>query len=376
MDGVIIVVIILVILLVWVMYSKNKNNKKRRVRREEPAYRELIGYEPEGAAEVVEEIEAKEQKDELDHYRLGEVKMFNLNQEDALDHYDQALQVILFGDLNLNRDHANRDNLNRNHNRQVFVADRIRDNARIAGHGQLEQKAHFVAVRLAQQPQDLNQARVEWIADSQNVHDSTLNSEVKAQYMKLRDQNGPIDVAKNMDEIYKWIPTLKMDKEKINDGLYNMNRGNNSPNLDGDSESQLLAHIWERIKHSENKKELKEAFAQQLSDCKGVCLDGRISRALSSFAKLDDRDPNLGVFKTKEVYRHEMLDNMGAIVKKKVDQAEKVVQDEYNSGKKTDRVIELEKEIKAKLEEKAQEYKDKLPEEQRQSLLNAALESV
>lgn len=371
MDNVIIVVIVLIIILVWVMYSKNKKPKKRNLRREEPAYNELVGYEPLGAERVIEEIEAKEHKDELDHYRLGEVKMFNLDQAEALDHYNQALQVILFGDA-----HANQ---NQNHARQVFVADRIRDNARVAQNVPLEQKAHFVAVHLAQQPQNLNATRTEWIADGQNVHDSTLNAEVKAQYMKLRDQNGPVDVAGAMDEIYKWIPTIKsnsVNKENINDGLYNMNRGNNSPNLNGDSESALLAHVWTRIKHSDNSRELKEAFAQQLSDCKGVCLDGRISRVMSSFAKLDKDDPNLGIFKTKEVYRHEMLDNMGAIVKKQVERAPKEVQDDFNNNKQTDQVKELQAHIKEQLNEKAEEYKDKLPEEQRTSLLNAALESV
>lgn len=375
MDNIVIIIIVLLVILIWVMYSKNAKSKRKLVRREEPAYRELVGYEPEGAERVIEEIEVKEHKDELDHYRLGEVKMFNLNQAEALDHYDQALQVILFGDININQN----QNQNRNHARQVFVADRIRDNARIARNAPLEQKAHFVAVQLAQQPQDLNLVKTEWIADSQNVHDSTLNSEVKAQYMKLRDQNGPIDVAKNLDEIYKWIPTIKtagVNKEKINDGLYDMNRGNNSFNLDGDNESTLLAHVWERIKHSNNQKELKEAFAQQLSDCKGVCLDGRISRVMSSFAKLDELDPNLGVFKTKEVYRHEMLDNMGVIVKRHIDQAPPEVQDDYKNNKKTDQVQQLEKEIKDQLNEKAEEYKGKLPEEQRTSLLNAALESV
>jgi hypothetical protein len=155
-----------------------------------------------------------------------------------------------------------------------------------------------------------------------------------------------------------------------------MNRGNTSANLDGDNETDLLAHVWERIKHSDNEKELKEAFAQQLADCKGVCLDGRISRVMSSFAKLDDNDPNLGVFKTKEVYRHEMLDNMGSIVKHRVEQEPQEIQDDYNNNKQTDATIKLQNEIKAELNKKAEEYKDKLPEEQRQSLLNAAIESV
>jgi hypothetical protein len=359
MDWLIVIIVVLLIALILAIYSKG-NGRKRNIRREEEAYNELVGYEEHGADRVIEQIEVKEQKDELDYYRLGEVRMFNLNIQEH-DDFDLALQAILFNALG---DRA----------QQMFVADRIRDNARIIGHRPLEQKAHFVANVVADRPQNINNTTA-WISDSQNVHDSTLNSEVKAQYMKLRDQNGKVDTAKNMDEIYKWVTKLPQN-QNINDGLFNMNRGNTSANLDGDNETDLLAHVWERIKHSNNEKELKEAFAQQLADCKGVCLDGRISRVMSSFAKLDDNDPNLGVFKTKEVYRHEMLDNMGSIVKHRVEQEPQEIQDDYNNNKQTDATIKLQNEIKAELNKKAEEYKDKLPEEQRQSLLNAAIESV
>lgn len=363
MDPGIIVVVVLVFILIWVYSRKAKREKKTNHKNDIPdGYDRLEGYERDKAVEVINQIEQKEQKNELDHYRLGELKMFNIGDVEAVENYEHALNLIQHRQIaNLNVDDDD------TYNMQMFIADRIRDNARMLANRPLEQRANFVAGQI---PVKLNSST--WISDSQNVHDSTLNAEVKEQYLKMVEQNGEIDVAQNMREIYKWAET-RQDCDKINAALYAMNRGATSPSLSGDNETLLLAHAWERIKHSKNAEEIKGALGQQLADAELVCLDGRIGRVISSFAIFD---PEIGVVKNKETYRHEMMDQMGVIVRKAVENASPEVQKDYNTNKNTDETKALQEEIKEKLEKKAEEYKDKLPKEQWQGLLDAAKDSV
>ncbi len=119
--------------------------------------------------------------------------------------------------------------------------------------------------------------------------------------------------------------------------------------------------IWRRIQtpvNNANRKNLELSLIDSLQDCveKGsvVCPTGRNTRLMASFAYLDrdSKSKGIGILKSKESLRNEILEASAKIVQKYTDSKSstpKYIIEHYNEGKSTKKVKELEEKIKTEI---------------------------
>jgi hypothetical protein len=163
-----------------------------------------------------------------------------------------------------------------------------------------------------------------WTSDTQNVHDSHVTDDVERSYSKIVAELPPL--VDPEIEIKNFITEMKEQKEKgiITDKTYEnaiitiKNMKQHTYSKINDSERNILANVIRRGKISENQKNregLTTALATNLSNAvernnitnMPVCISGRVSGAISSLAYMD-KDPDVGILKTKEAIRNEVFD--------------------------------------------------------------------
>lgn len=168
---------------------------------------------------------------------------------------------------------------------------------------------------------------VEWKIDTQNVHDHFLNEEMVKQIEIISKEN---------EQFNRTIPSVSTIKQRLSSSLSTNDQLDYTSKLShaylmldkivehdqglvklhGKTEGWFLGHLWARIESQPNRTELSKMFIQNLHDSwnhgKPVCVTGRITRALSSFAHLDS-NPSIGQLLTKEIIRNEILEKAGKI---------------------------------------------------------------
>ena len=168
---------------------------------------------------------------------------------------------------------------------------------------------------------------IEWKIDTQNVHDHFINESLVKQFNSIEQQNireskSPASIYQIKQSLGSFLPSseqieyqpkihkagLMLDKIRENDqGLVR---------LHGRTEEYFLGHVWTHLASQPNKAEISKCFIQNLVDSwnKGspVCVTGRITRVMSSFAHLDS-DPRIGLLVTKEVVRNEIMEKVAKI---------------------------------------------------------------
>jgi hypothetical protein len=378
------VLVVILILLVYVFYGF----KGRKYSREfEKLYDKLDGENPEYAREALAaaDKEPEERKDAEYYYRRGVILQHNLHDIPAATRcFEKALSL-------LNKELGP---MNNNH---MFITDRIADNARNARNTRLFTTAQTVGEnQLNQQLQllliagDLDQGantsdKVKLIekaktytSDSQNVHDSALNQYLFEQYKKIERYNQ--DEGLNLS-IEHFKPSK--NNKRINYVLDVIKSNGNKTSLLGVTEYQLLNAVWNRIhsKHNkENREKMIEALEDQLNECatsdsSTVCVAGRCSHVISSLALLD-KDPTIGVLKTKEVLRNELLNEAAKIVEKYTGKTSSVSQniiDDYMSSNDTPQVRALKQQMADEITRLAPNYESQLPKNQVDVLIEQCL---
>ena len=213
-----------------------------------------------------------------------------------------------------------------------------------------------------------------WKSDPQNVHDSKMLYDIKSQFQYIKEQNDiirqPYSTFDNICTIILNYPEFEgKNINKITKVLERIRNGSSSNVLGLNIEEKaFFMEIWRRIQsliNKKNRKELEKYFILSIQDCiEGdndyiVCSSGRNARLFSCLAFLDKESKNkgIGILKTKESIRNEILEECAKIVKKYTDCGQtknkmgipKYVIEHYNEGRVTTKVKELEENIRKEI---------------------------
>ena len=185
----------------------------------------------------------------------------------------------------------------------------------------------------------------------------------------------------------KVLYLTKKNKDKIEHVLNVIKSNTSDTSLTGGTEYDLLKEVWTRINSSSNKNnkdKLIESLEDQLVECSTgpgstVCVAGRCSRVISSLALLD-KDPNLGVLKTKEVLRNELLNEAAKVVERYTGKDSKLtaanVLDDFNNSRSTPEVQELKNTMTDEINKLSENYAGRLPDDQRNLIIQQSLSII
>lgn len=324
----------------------------------------------------------------LDNYRIGSIHDFVLHDTDtATNYYKQAIkQIRNEPTINSVDTRYIRDN--------IFVRDRLLDRIRINDdieqddnkynlhqlndlnnevmrlEQQLEQQL-FVATPIVKSDDSkftklVNNNIIK--SDSQNVHDSNINEEIKNQFQKIKDFN-------NINGVYIWnyndiIDYIKnvysnrddlhaKDKAHIPNAISMLNYINKYESYImklNINEKDFIRHVFSKIQYGEDIKikntqmenlvlNLKESYSTGVP----VCVTGRVTRIMSSFANIDSDIPELGELRSKQVIKNEILFKTGALRTKIMDLENPDNIDKYNKSIQDEDTIKLENKLKKEI---------------------------
>ena len=325
----------------------------------------------------------------IDHYRLGTVYLINANDtKNAHNHFTHALNHVIDGKVD--RKEAN------------FIIDRIEDyedlfidlldmdnlpiqEAILAHIHDMKLTLDNVhkkkkKIKIDKNDPEFTQkillSRQDWQSDSQNVHDSAIYKELKEQLSQIILENS--DIAGNNNRKYtdikKWLyDNFHYDKEKYEMIKKTLNIIDNNYNISGIpniKEQDLIVNIWRRAYDPKNisvMESIKNAIADNLIDCvEGgyvVCMSGRTSKIWSSLARLD-YNPDMGIFKTKQILRNEIYEKSAKIVDTHLNNISDENKNIYNNGdtnKEIDDMINL---IYSDIDNLKEDYEKLLPNKQ------------
>lgn len=159
-------------------------------------------------------------------------------------------------------------------------------------------------------------------SDPQNVHDYTVNKNMRDTIMVLRSNIGHYDQKVAYDEMDTWLANMpasaKLDKAiRVFMGISE----DNMITTFNSTELEIITLVWQRIKDPQNGTNvalMKEALYNSLVDCydeRGsiVCLNGRCTRYLQSLVLLDF-NPIIGKAVTNEAYKNQIYDQTKNII--------------------------------------------------------------
>lgn len=391
--------LLIIVLIILIFYAINLFRQSVNF---QVMYDKLEGESPKYAREAIAAaIDTPEEDRDSDYYyRLGVIHQHNLHDTHTADQfYKIALKT-------LNRELIENKTIN---NDYLFITDRIADNARIAGNHGLQNLAMGVQQAGMQQQfiqiqhgEFVNQddwfnktgsntstrantieLKKSFKSDSQNVHDSALTEFLREQYAKLKEYNNNEGINFN-PEGFQPSPKDQTKAQRINFVLDTIKRNSSDTSLINGTEYELLGAVWTRINsraNAKNKEKLIESLEDQLNECatgtsSTVCVAGRCSHVISSLALLDS-DPSIGVLKTKEVLRNELLDGAAKIVERYTGTNSNItpknVLDDFTAGRGTPEVTELKKTMIDEINNLGKTYEGKLPDDQRNLVLQQSL---
>lgn len=235
-----------------------------------------------------------------------------------------------------------------------------------------------------------------WTSDTQNVHDSHVTDDVERSYKKIVSELPPLTDAES--EIKNFISEMRKLKEKkvISDKVHDnaivtiKNMQNHHYSKINDTERNILANVIRRTKIAENAKNyesLTMALATNLSNAvernnitnMPVCISGRVASTISSLAFID-KDPEVGILKTKEAVRNEVFDTAHHEYIKTQESAlngENLIlkkgAEDLKDGKDSPESDEFEKVVKENIKNRLQNaYKDHIKQEELDTLISQA----
>jgi hypothetical protein len=211
------------------------------------------------------------------------------------------------------------------------------------------------------------------VSDSQNVHDSAVYKELEQQLMQVRAENAKIPNIglKNYADVKGWLKARYANTSQIDDINQTLSfLENNYPIANGLHEQDIIVAVWQRAYdpgNTENFNQIREALGQSVAECVDhntvVCLAGRSAKIWQSLALLD-KDPQIGVLKTKQLLRNEVLELCAKVVDNYIGEngsASQALKDSYKSGENTEQVRELVECIKRDMDDIHTKYADIMP---------------
>ena len=303
----------------------------------------------------------KYKKNAIDNYRIGGIYDFVLHDTDtANDYYLQAINQI-------RNDFV--DDIDDNNFVRDRLADRIRINLEAEEDDNVFQLQNLMNLNNELQNLELKveqkidsntpiEEHITWKSDSQNVHDSNINNELRDNYKKIETYNKQNQLfLYNIDDTINYIQNVYSvnanEKYNIPDALemleYIRNHSGSISKI-GVSERQFISEVFSRIcyeKDTERKKNMMENLMLNLKESYGngtpVCITGRTTRILSSFA---GNDEDLGIFKSKPIIKNEIFSKAANIRNKLLNTTDDGIQKKYNHGIEDDDTKELEKHMR------------------------------
>jgi len=222
-------------------------------------------------------------------------------------------------------------------------------------------------------------SRQDWKSDSQNVHDTAIYSELEMQFKKVRDENANNKnlINKDYHDAVDWLKIRYKDDAintaKLNKVLSFLNNDYPIGNMVGVKERDIITAVWQRAYDPENKEKLndiKEALGDAILDCvEGntvVCMSGRTSKIWQALAK-QDKDPEIGILKSKQAIRNEIYERSAKIVNDHVGidgTASDQLKESYKRGDNCEQVKELTECMRQQIDELRNEYNNRLPHDQ------------
>ena len=115
--------------------------------------------------------------------------------------------------------------------------------------------------------------------DSQSVHRSSVVSSVEAAIHRLLARPLAAD-QHTLDEALAVLPTCDLRVELQHD--YNLAHGFGVPY------AKVLDHVWGTLRTHEHKTDITQRFVQELTDGRGMCHTGKLTRLVNVLAGFDD----------------------------------------------------------------------------------------
>ena len=116
-------------------------------------------------------------------------------------------------------------------------------------------------------------------ADTQSVHRSSVVSSVEAAIHRLLARPLAAD-QRTLDEALAVLPTPDLRDELQRD--YNLAHGFGLPY------AKVLDHVWGTLRAHEHKADITQRFVQELTDGRGMCHTGKLTRLVNVLAGFDD----------------------------------------------------------------------------------------
>ncbi len=301
----------------------------------------------------------------IDSYKLGTIYDFVMADPTVANrHYTDAMRRSIDDDINV----------------QVYIRDRIRDRLYIneraeaddtkyarADAAVLENELRGLDTAIKSKPPAVSEpAIVWWEASSQNVHDSNINSESADQFACIKNY-----IDQNL--IMLWDYTNIMQFVENCDNEVSEHDAKNIPHA-----VELLRHIRThnpfimKIKIKEVEfvqyvfsylmtygpdmfKTVLENMLLNMKECynngRVVCITGRFTRILSSFADCPHAGLEIGVLKSQQVIKNEILARLGSIRDGVLSEYSDSEVNEYNTSANTAAAAKIQQHIRTSMKE-------------------------
>lgn len=229
-------------------------------------------------------------------------------------------------------------------------------------------------------PAQYIEQKIRWVSDHQNVHDEAIYKAVSNQYNKIKSYNtlynsSPYTIG-SFEEFIR-----SSDNHKARE-VFNWINGVNAKVEEGVTEKDVIEQVWKRIhapENAEKQKLMKEALLERLAninqDGNNVCISGRVPNILSALHTLD-KDETLGVMKTKQALRNEVLTKTAQVTDVELKKMSEDDLKKYNSNEYNDNVKKTIETIKSKYDEIAKEYEPHMPKTELNTLIDECKETL
>lgn len=204
--------------------------------------------------------------------------------------------------------------------------------------------------------------------DSQNVHDTNVRSQLHERYHHIKSANSKAKIKINKQDIDKHFGDIPAVKKMLG--------SRNKLSDMEDTESDILLGVIARAYDPVNKKRKKNIIKSIRSALKDVgdntCLTGRVNRTLDSLTLMDNNKKISETVKTIPIMRKEILDKSYNILQQTLDDADDKTRDDYNNGVENNNVHHLIADVKNKISNISEDYKDSDHKEKVQEIIEEA----
>ncbi len=409
-------VVLVVCLIYWVFYYDHDQARRKRAAR---LLIESVGVFDAAAREALKETNRITNPRAIDHFRSGNILRYNLREgrhdnrryrDWIATEYINTLTQLVREPLT---DGANNDFMLHNIEEfggnianqlteeelqdQILLGffDAIHNNVPAARKDIVEARAADAQATAKNRAEAVNIAldsATKYTSDSQNVHDSCVNKDLRETLRKLKQSasNTKLDAGQCIDEAIEYIndtyarDTARSTKAQNALRVLNTVRQGTPISTFADTEDRIFAYTWKRCEHPNNagnEDKMREAVVNALADSiengNQVCINGRTSHILNSLATLD-YDPALGSAMTFEAYRNQIFQETKDIINNEIENAKasaddklRAVGEAYETGDvsaDTAADAQFKESIKTRIDNNVDTYKDKLSDNDRDNI--------